>query len=404
MTRLEGRSTVNKQYIEDLANASDLKQPERDLIRNLLKSEGKDVKVVDFANKVKTELLPLEVASSRGGSDTARFESVNLPDELRGPVANYEEKIYASPIKTSAGNVHFSDDVGAENYFAHTRVEDLPTEVPKGSTIHYDNKGTTRRVIELQSDLFQKGRLEAESPRAVMQMKEQGYNVGELGENKIASRNAEIAKLEPYRNTWQDRVIREEVKQAAVDGKTKLQFPTGETAMKIEGLGDQTTWHLLNEDESFVRPEDLKVGETIASNNDNQWVITHVYDEPGKFDALPRSAIDNMEKQLSQFGSSPDDAINALMSGDKNAYKILGDSIDNETFDISGKVDKENPIYKFYEKEVGRYLKNKFGATQITDPQGVSWYEVNVPKDAAKLPIEAFGIVPIAALGVGSQQ
>ena len=28
-----------------------------------------------------------------------------------------------------------------------------------------------------------------------------------------------------------------------------------------------------------------------------------------------------------------------------------------ETFDISGKVDTNNPIYKFYEKEVGRYLK-----------------------------------------------
>ncbi|PPE22846.1 hypothetical protein C4K41_28015, partial [Escherichia coli] len=51
-----------------------------------------------------------------------------------------------------------------------------------------------------------------------------------------------MAQLSPYANTWQDRIIREEVKQAAKDGKTKLQFPTGETAMKIEGLGENNQW------------------------------------------------------------------------------------------------------------------------------------------------------------------
>lgn len=32
-------------------------------------------------------------------------------------------------------------------------------------------------------------------------------------------------------------MVREEIAQAAKDGRTKLQFPTGETAMKVEGLG-----------------------------------------------------------------------------------------------------------------------------------------------------------------------
>jgi len=36
---------------------------------------------------------------------------------------------------------------------------------------------------------------------------------------------------------------------------------------------------------------------------------------------------------------------------------------------------------------------------QLTDPQGVSWYELNVNPEAAKKPIEAFGI---GALGLGS--
>ena len=61
-----------------------------------------------------------------------------------------------------------------------------------------------------------------------------------------------------------------------------------------------------------------------------------------------------------------------------------------ESFDISGKVDTNNPIYKFYEKDVQKYL-NKFGGKKIVDPQGVSWIEVSIKKEQGKLPIEAFG-------------
>ncbi len=51
------------------------------------------------------------------------------------------------------------------------------------------------------------------------------------------NRDTEIKKLEQYNDpTAHFRMIREEIAQAAVDGIQKLQFPTGETAMKIEGL------------------------------------------------------------------------------------------------------------------------------------------------------------------------
>lgn len=66
-----------------------------------------------------------------------------------------------------------------------------------------------------------------------------------------------------------------------------------------------------------------------------------------------------------------------------------------ETFDISGKVDTNNPIYKFYEKDLGRYLTSKYGAKTVVDKQGVKWYEVDVKKDWAKLPVEAFGVLPL---------
>lgn len=414
---LEGKTVVSKQFLENLTNQPSMRQAERDAIRALLKNEGDKVNAIDFANKVKTELLPLKrmsistAADSMNGQGGLRYEGITLPHELRGPVANYDENIYRSPIKTSAADVHFGD-VNTGDYFAHTRIEDLPVGEVKvtgkdlsGNPIYdmpsqANGKGGTRRVIEVQSDLFQKGRLENERGAAAVRDRPNSSNE-EL--SKIMDAGAStgknldgIAKLEPYRNTWQERVISEEVKQAAKDGKTKLQFPTGETAMKIEGLGNQDNW--FNSDPTGplggvryekLTPDTMRVGMEVHHAGSDGWLITDVLGN-GKFKAIPRDSIGDMEEELSQFGSSPEDAIAELASGNEEARRILSSTYDNETFDISGKVDTSNPIYRFYDKTVQKYLTNKFNAKVITDPQGVSWVEVPITKDMATRPVHAF--------------
>ncbi len=404
LEKLKGRTTVSKQFISDLTNSPDLKQPERDLIRKALEDEGTTVNVTEFANKVKTDLLPLErqtaASDSMNGEFGQRYENINLPAEQRGPVYNYDEHLYESPVKTSAGGVHFSGDT--QNYFAHTRTEDLPDESTKetgkdimGKPI-YDigNEGTTRRVIEVQSDLFQKGRLENEGGTSIGTGANKAAAELEAKRNpesfaaKEVARAAEIAKLEPYRNTWQERIAREEIKKAAEDGKTKLQFPTGETAMKIEGLGNaHSRWGIPDAvggiDE--LKPEKLKVGlevEQVVGNGGMEgpkWIITDVLGD-GKFKAAPKNRLEAQLKKL-------DIPIEEYR---KNPIDNAGIRLLEETFDISGKVDTSNPIYKFYEKELGRYLTNKHSATRITDAQGVSWYEVPISKEMAGKPITAF--------------
>lgn len=434
LDKLKGRTTVSKQFIFDLTNSPDLKQAERNLIREVLGNESNTVSVKDFADKVKTELLPLE---RQGVAE--QYENISLPDELRGNVADYSEHIYNSPIKTSAGDVHFSR-LGSEfgegdGYFAHTRVEDLAMNPSAFNEI--TPAGNTRRVIELQSDLFQKERLQSEVMERIRKDRfdfkykgkpfevlsrdaDAGIVTGRIEggrETKIpltefeqenASKFADVNKLEPYRNTWQDRIIREEVKQAAKDGKTKLQFPTGETAMKIEGLGgDNHHWNIGSISENLeapLTPDRIKVGQTI--NNGRDWVITKDLGD-GKFEAVDDLAAQNTEEVYKFL-----EDINMLDDGLQPSIGELHDVLppvdwqeivgilerENglETFDISSNVDKNNPIYKFYEKEVGRYLKNKYNAKQVTDPQGVTWWEVDVPKSASKAPVEAFAIAPLA--------
>ena len=495
LNKLKGKSTVSKQFISDLTNMPDLKQTERNVIRNVLdaypikpvsKVKGvtkttNQIPVEEFAKKVHDELLPLKVKrlSSTGtklSGETAseaierqrgvmtKYESFVLPSEQRGNVANYSEHIWESPIRTSAGDIHWrttSFTIGGEpairrmkvtgtpqNYFGHTRIEDMaigkfPDEIVKGKIIVKPSQ--TRRVIELQSDLYQKGGLGKEATQPLEDLvgkynnflenkyKFKGYpsewidfrnakmtakekktlslmskarfeqearDVLLKGDPKVAKsilfREQEMSKLQQYNDpTAHFRMIREEVKQAALDGKTKLQFPTGKTAMQVEGLGETTQWWGL-------RPDNIKVGKVISNQSpalthpQNQWIITDVLGE-GKFRAVPKKQYNlALHPQSIRLNDAlRDEGYETLADLSKaKREKFIQDQVEafTEQFDISGKVDTSNPIYRFYEKTVGKYLKNKFGATLITDPQGVSWWEVLIEKAIKDLPVEAFGV------------
>lgn len=397
LNKLKGRASVSKTFIENLTNQPDLKQTEREIIREKLKEypDGSQVPVAEFAGKVKAELLPLEIKPSKdmpAGFRSLRYESVSLPTETRGDVKNYNEHIFESPIKTSAGQVHFGKS--SDNYFGHTRVEDMADD-------------TTRRIIEIQSDLYQKGNLERErsafelrKPREIEGTDNELAQLDQFGNTRVqskgtqqkmlATRDAELSKLQQYNDpTAHFRMVREEIKKAAEDGKTKLQFPTGETAMKIEGLGGNipgTDRWVIETDEypRGVTEDDLKVGQALFQGNaeeammgnDNTWIITDVLGD-GKFKAVQRGFYEkSVESMRGESGN--------MLANSKAALER-----EAETFDISGKVDTNSPIYRFYEKDLGRYLK-KFGAELVTDKQGVTWYEVPINKEMAKEPVQAF--------------
>lgn len=387
LDKIADRPSISKQFILDLTNGASVKQSEKDLIREALNDEGDKVDVPAFIKKVEAELLPLKVNDKKPftefmgevtRADKYKYEGITLPPNLRGEVKNYKEHVYQSPVKTSAGDVHFADN-NINNYFGHTRIEDLP-----------DN--TTRRVIEVQSDLYQKGNLERELKSditdEIKKIKWQGINK-EITPDEATKRIAKLkadtmkkevggAKLQQYTNpTAHFRMVREEIKRAAQDGKERLLFPTGETAMKIEGLGETSTW-LSRQEGGFrkITPENLEVGlEIKPSVQDDSWIITDVLVD-GKFKAVP---LDKLGGDIELFKKNLKSPIN---NPELERMK--------ETFDISGKVDTNNPIYKFYEKDLSRYLTSKHDAKLVTDKQGVSWYEVPVKKEAADQPVQAF--------------
>lgn len=442
LEKLKGKTEVSRQFISDLTNRPELKQVERDLIRQTLDTfKGDKIPVQKFADKVKSELLPLKVKTTKNEistpNDRARYENISLPNEIRGNVANYEEHIYESPIKTSAGNVHF--DGQSKNYFGHTRVEDLAgksytanefTRMPVKDRTGIEDfvtngrgtMGTTRRVIEVQSDLYQKGNLENESRKFALdadylpdkerveygqlkrrraalegaenrnayidEIKENDARIAELdkkakklSDSYAKTRQQEVGKLQQYNDpTAHFRMVREEVKQAALDGKTKLQFPTGETAMKIEGLGEREAnrWVVPGTDARLqgviLSERMLKIGREIEQlgQQGDKWIITDVLGD-GKFKAVPKEAYNEMK---------------TLGKMDNKTWKERWE----EQFDISGKVDTNNPIYKFYEKDLGRYLRNKYEAKTIVDDKGVQWNEIEIKPEMKNDPVDVFSM------------
>lgn len=394
---LGNRETVSKQFIIDATKQQGISGAERDLILRMVAEEGDKVNVKDFADKVRTELLPLNPRTKEtgknvvGGARFVGYSEVALRGDERGDIANYIETIYESPIETNVGEIHFPGDT--ERYFAHSRKEDLPPQGAKRDEKTFEFPvGTIRRILEIQSDLMQRGRLESEKLRYKASPIEETDNelvTQKRGNTKVqplGTREKEIAQLENYRNSWQDRIIREEVRQAALDGKTKLQFPTGETAMKIEGLGQHSQWVVFDKDGNFDYENtyaDFKVGDMASPLQpdmsgelapDGEWIITDILGN-GKFKAVPKRMIEEKMREWSLD-------FNTAVERSKNSNFA-------ETFDISGKVDTENPIYKFYEKEVAKYLRNKYGAKLVTDEQGVTWNEVTITPDMAG-PVLAF--------------
>lgn len=429
---LQGRKTAKKAYIEQRIVSSDLnlKQVEKDLARAILEQYEDTVDVDQFSKQMIAELLPLK----RKTLERPFYESVTLPTELRGNVANYYENLYELPVELSSSTrdpLHFRDI--NEKMYGWTRVEDMAD-------------GRTRRIIEVQNYITQKAGKENISkeleyfpsltPEQRLKIEKSGGSIEERNDKTKELQEIlrkEKQKITQYGNPESHfRKTREEIKKAAEDGKTKLQFPTGETAMKIEGLGETDVWSSYprggNYQIDFAWIQDRGVGTEIYRDGES-WVVTEVLGD-GKFKAVSKKIYDTHDRKsysiskdttggqetvylLQQNGKfvqagiedvSPENAPDrayGTFSSEQLAENYLNEltseenkknAIDRyaEQFDISGKIDTNNPIYRFYEKDLGRYLKNNYGAKLVTDDQGVTWYEVDVKPEYANQPVMAF--------------
>src|SRR3990167_4785982 len=407
--------------IINLTKKQGLRPVEEEMFRKSIVKEGDFIDLPKTAAKVEAQLVPLTPTQVK----SPRWSSVG--EDFIGD-GKYGEIVYQSPIKTSAGDVHFlkSPSRGWEqNLTAQARrrldtlsrrsiagtitdaeatewrsiISQQPQDFPNYfSHIRYEDMadGNTRKILETQSDLFQKGRLEREL--------EIGPIPGPL------SAKERVSKLEPYSSNdplAHLRTFREEVKRAAKDRKDTLLIPSGETAMKIEGLSVQNKWKRGSSSEGFdelvsfesgrlLKPN--KVGDTI-NDGVQDWIITDLLGE-GKFRAISKNS--DWGYQLSKGNN-----FETMMKDAGTKADILQVS---ETFDISGKIDTKHFVYKLNEEAIprearkmgleveGKVIETAQGTRPYTEGMfqnkpGV-WWKIKIGKERARLPVEAFGVFP----------
>src|SRR3990167_5760876 len=396
--------------IINLTKKQGLRPVEEEMFRKSLVVEKGEVNLSKTAAKVEAQLVPLTPTPVK----SPRWSGVG--EDFIGD-GKYGEVVYQSPIKTSAGEMHFlkSPSRGWEqNLTAQARrrldtlsrrsiagtitdaeatewrsiISQQPQDFPNYfSHIRYEDMadGNTRKILETQSDLFQKGRLEREL--------EIGPIPGPL------SAKERVSKLEPYSSNdplAHLRTFREEVKRAAKDGKDTLLIPSGETAMKIEGLGETTKfWGGSIENQIKITPDNLKVGATIYQSwyDNPSMIITDVLGE-GKFRAISKNS--DWGYQLSKGNN-----FETMMKDAGTKADILQVS---ETFDISGKIDTKHFVYKLNEEAIPREARKmglevekvygNIGGKPISKEAG-QWWKIKIPKERIKLPVEAFGVTPL---------
>ena len=382
--------------------------------------KGGKINLTNLAKDIETQLVPLTPTPVK----SPRWS--NVGEDFIGD-GKYGEIVYQSPIKTSAGNVHFNTGSGQftlgrggeripsqdfPNYFSHVRYEDMAD-------------GKTRKILETQSDLMQKGRLSNE----IDMQTTQSIHLRSITKNKIvrlqddlkgatsqvrkdflkeeikrlqdsleggASRVTELSKLSAYSSNdplAHLRTFREEVKRAAKDGKDTLLIPNGRTAMEIEGLGVTQRW--TDKDGMQLLTAELKIGKEIrvAGTDGENWIITDVLGD-GKFKAVPKNTLQTLvENRDIKFDTMDiEDALSYINQHDKVQ---LNSAI--ETFDISGKVDTKHFVYKLNEEAIPKEARKQglIVEGKITQDNG-EWWKIKIPKERAKMPVEAFGILPIA--------
>ena len=415
---------ITDQQFKEIVNTTKkegLKKVDEDIIMSsLVRGDNGKINLTATSLNVQEKLVPLTPTPVK----SPRYSYVGR--DFLGD-GKYGEMIYQSPIKTSAGDLHFryrgynssnnfSDvaDDSFPNYFSHVRFADMAD-------------GKTRKILETQSDLMQKEHFAEEVSRAksgILHHMEENRNVyslsteeinemsfieKRLGANipgdkerlkflnkkakdaQIAAVNARQKELTPLQSYNSNdplahlRTFREEVKRAAKDGKDTILIPNGETAMKIEGLVKRHTWTFNSRTENRRASfGDVVVGRELNDGRGKNWIITDVLGD-GKFKAAPKDAVTGIERG----------------GGLTEETKSLLERV-TETFDISGKENTKHFVYKLNEEAIPKEAQRMGMQVERVSQDNGEWWKITNLNQYKDQPVSAFGKAQLGTLLAGA--
>ncbi len=302
---------------------------------------------------------------------------------------NYTENEIATPLITPSikGHAQFSTDNGIGwfrsdeqvekgTYSSEMQIQEDEIMFSDSTTLHKGTPTKTRRILELQSDLFQRGRdkedliskhsgksleeftskmeklnkqldnkeIDLDEYKKFREIYENNYNLGERFKNLPDNQFLQLLNRD---NNWVTFFIKSIIQDSAKKGYEKVLFPSGNTASKVEGHTTLEEFKKQKEDRIKELEKDLKF---IKESKDENFT---------KRDK--ELAEERTNKELTQL-------------------KVELQRVETEGFGAL------KPIYNFYEIQVKNILKKNYNVKEITDEYGNTWNEVEItPKILNKI-------------------
>jgi hypothetical protein len=329
---------------------------------------------------------------------------------------NYTENEIATPAITPSikGHAQFATDKGIGWFRSDDEIKNVTTEIIPSDKIvpampgmedlipatkakdivnvtGFD-KTKTRRILEVQSDLFQKGRDEKELTKIPVSnfldkltkeeqelyKKLQRKDYSDFTEeeikfydkvDKLANQNTgnSFLQLLNQGSNWVTFFVKSIVQDSAKKGYEKVLFPSGDTASKVEGHTTLEEFKKQKED----RIKQIENRKEKLINNDEGYIEDLAWSGVDYENPNPRNI--NVEQEI----INADNEINQLK---QELERVEGP----EGFGAL------KPIYNFYENTVKNVLNKQYGkenVKQVTDEYGNTWNEIEIVPEREQQPI-----------------
>lgn len=340
----------------------------------------------DLTRNQIVDKLGEEVTSQLINSGEREFPAQNYPNMTVPGGTNYTENEIRTPDITPSikGHAAFATNQGIgwfrsdEQRVGGRFVPGVKEEY--GSPETYGGTDTnTRRILEIQSDLFQKGR-----DRRILSNAAEGtaddISFGDENFNKIVEERTlkgekevsnQFLQLLNKDSNWVSFFIKSIIQDSAKKGYEKVLFPTGDTAAKVEG--HETISGFIESRERLLKD----IQEQLTKINNDAFTYQDVHAFAAKVDG---------EKIYSIGGNRTDEA-----TYEEHKERVLDTFYDrelqfkDELAQARAGTLKISSIAKFYEDTIKNILdKRGYKPERIKDEYGNEWYQIEVTPELAQ--------------------
>ena len=334
---------------------------------------------------------------------------------------------YIVQSKGSNGNI----DTIPGTFVEKQQAEDFVKQFNKNNPVFLENASAqntkTRRILEVQSDLFQKGRdkndlvtdkfYKSENEKSFILNKEAFLNSRgiyykngkEISEKEfknaltIYNQDTTINKANKFLqllnkdNNWVTFFVKSIIQDSAKKGYEKVLFPSGDTASKVEGHTTLEEFKKQKEDrlQKINNDLDLLTNEYGLPEgqkyfySDAEYIVfkegklvEHKFN-PSNYQYIDVEINKDRLEAIKNFGGNKSldrNAINKLtipgaLKAEKKQLEQEIERVETEGFGAL------KPIYNFYENTVTNVLNKQYGkenVKQVTDEYGNTWNEVEI--------------------------